>query len=535
MPNLFSFFRSKKSKQKTNGSVPGTSDNNVLIDLRHVVKTFETPAGPFTALKDINLQVEAGEFVAVIGKSGSGKSTLINMVTGIDRPTLGEVYMAGTGIHNFNETQMARWRGKTLGIIFQFFQLLPTLSLIENVMLPMELVGQYTPRERRERGEYLLELVDLGDQIHKLPAMVSGGQQQRAAIARSLANDPPILVADEPTGNLDTKTSDVIFQLFEDFVAKGRTILMVTHDRDLASRVTRVVLIADGDIADQPIIHALPSLDKQQLVQISTKLIPINYQPGSIVFHEGDVANQFYIIIKGEIDIVKQHHSGQEVILAVLGSGQYFGEIGLMENSPRNATARAAATSEVVLMGLDRDMFAQLMTDSDLTHSSIARLMRQRTTVNHLLEALLPVDEVQPAQRDIEHKLLTFKPGETIFQKGDVADKFYIIMQGEVDVMHPYHQDVPIAQLTSGQYFGEGGLQQRRKRANTVRADPDSTTGVKVIAIAEETFHQLISGDKLFEEEIALTMRHYLSEQLGEFMPNLHRRARKGVLDKLDF
>jgi sulfate-transporting ATPase len=174
------------------------------------------------------------------------------------------------------------------------------------------------------------------------------------------------------------------------------------------------------------------------------------------------------------------------------------------------------------------------MTNSELTHSSIARLMRQRTTVNHLLKVLPPATETQPLQQDIEHKLLTYEPGTTIFQKGDVSDNFYLIMQGEVDIMHPFQPDVAISHLTSGQYFGEVGLQQGRKRANTVRANPDSTTEVKVIVIGRETFRQLITADKLFEEEIALTMRHYLSKRLDEFMPDLQRRAKKSdLLDKL--
>src|SRR3970282_1937952 len=213
--------------------------NGYLIDVRQVVKRFETAAGVFTALKRVNLRVNPGEFVAVIGKSGSGKSTLINMITGIDRPTSGEVVVAGTPVHTLSEGQMAVWRGRALGVIFQFFQFLPTLTLIENVMLPMDFAGLYTPRERRDRALHLLDQVELLDQAYKLPSAVSGGQQQRAAIARALANDPPLLVADEPTGNLDSKTAQAVFRLFESLVAAGKTILMVTHDPDLARRVER--------------------------------------------------------------------------------------------------------------------------------------------------------------------------------------------------------------------------------------------------------------------------------------------------------
>jgi putative ABC transport system ATP-binding protein len=208
--------------------------------------------------------VDGGEFLAVIGKSGSGKSTLINMITGIDRPTSGEVLVGDTAVHTLSEGQMAVWRGKALGIIFQFFQLLPTLTIVENVMLPMDFGNMYTPRERRERALHLLEQVEMADNAHKLPSAVSGGQQQRVAIARALANDPPILVADEPTGNLDSKTANAVFSMFETLVGQGKTILMVTHDNDLAKRVTRAVLVADGEIVDE-IINS-PRVSAPELV-----------------------------------------------------------------------------------------------------------------------------------------------------------------------------------------------------------------------------------------------------------------------------
>jgi len=225
--------------------------NDFLIELRKVRKVYQTSAGEFSALRDVDLKVDPGEFVAVVGKSGSGKSTLINMITGIDRPTVGEILVGDTAIHTLNEGQLAVWRGRNLGVIFQFFQLLPTLSLLENVMLPMDFAQMYAPRDRAERAMHLLDQVELAEHAHKLPSAISGGQQQRAAIARALACDPPILVADEPTGNLDSKTADSIFRLFEDLVAHSKTILMVTHDRDLAKRVTRTVVLADGEIVDE--------------------------------------------------------------------------------------------------------------------------------------------------------------------------------------------------------------------------------------------------------------------------------------------
>ncbi len=222
-----------------------------MIDLRKVVKVYETPAGPFTALKGIDLQVERGEFLAIVGKSGSGKSTLINMFTGIDHPTDGEVIVADTPIRRLNEGQMAEWRGRTMGIVFQFFQLLPTLTVVENVMIPMDLAGMYSLSERYARAMHLLEQVGMADDAHKFPATLSVGQAQRAAIARALANDPPIVVADEPTGNLDTRNAAVVFDLFVSLAEAGKTIVMVTHDDELARRTQRTVTIADGLIVDE--------------------------------------------------------------------------------------------------------------------------------------------------------------------------------------------------------------------------------------------------------------------------------------------
>jgi putative ABC transport system ATP-binding protein len=219
-----------------------------IIEVVHLVKDYETGAGPVRVLNDVSLSVQPGEFVAVVGPSGSGKSTLINMLTGIDRPTSGKVTVAGTCVNAMSENTMARWRGRNIGVIFQFFQLLPTLTILENVMLPMDFCNVYPVRERKARAMHLLEQVGLADQARKLPSAVSGGQQQRAAIARALANDPPLLVGDEPTGNLDSKTAEQVFAMFGDLTRRGKTLVMVTHDRELAARIPRVVRVQDGQI-----------------------------------------------------------------------------------------------------------------------------------------------------------------------------------------------------------------------------------------------------------------------------------------------
>jgi putative ABC transport system ATP-binding protein len=219
-----------------------------VVQVIDVVKSFPLGGSEITILKGISFDVGKGEFVSIVGPSGNGKSTLLNMITGIDRPTGGQVIVTGRQVHKMSENQLATWRGERVGIVFQFFQMLPSLSLLQNIMLPMDLARKYSPRQRRERAMFLLEMVSLADQANKLPGMVSGGQQQRAAIARALANDPELLIADEPTGNLDTRTAGDIFDLFSELVVQGKTLLMVTHDKELARRVPRVVEIVDGKI-----------------------------------------------------------------------------------------------------------------------------------------------------------------------------------------------------------------------------------------------------------------------------------------------
>lgn len=222
---------------------------NRLIAVDSLYKSYQTPAGDVPVLKGINLEINRGEFVAVVGKSGSGKSTFINMLTGIDDPTTGTVLIDGIDIHALSDPKLDQWRGNNLGVVFQFFQLIPTISLLENVVLPMDFCRTYgSVKEQRERAMYLLEQVDMAHAWHKLPAEVSGGQQQRVAIARAIANDPQMIVADEPTGRLDAKSANAVFELFESLVDEGKTFIMVTHDEELAERSTRQVEVRDGRI-----------------------------------------------------------------------------------------------------------------------------------------------------------------------------------------------------------------------------------------------------------------------------------------------
>lgn len=219
-----------------------------IVEIKEVQKSYQVGGNTVPVLEGISLSVEAGEFLSITGPSGNGKSTLLNMITGIDRPTQGEVLVNGCPVHQMSENQLAKWRGENVGIVFQFFQLLPSLSLQQNVVMPMEFAGKYRRKERLERAMHLLDMVGLADQAYKLPGTVSGGQQQRAAIARALANDPSLLIADEPTGNLDSKTAENVFDLFLNLVDEGKTLIMVTHDANLVQRIPRIVEIRNGVI-----------------------------------------------------------------------------------------------------------------------------------------------------------------------------------------------------------------------------------------------------------------------------------------------
>lgn len=234
------------------------------IELRHITKEFHLSSGVFTALSDINVVFHAGEFTSVVGRSGSGKSTLMNMITGIDQPTSGEVIVEGQEIHHFTENHRAQWRGQNLGIVFQFYQLIPVLTLLENVMLPMQILGERDLTVTQAQGLTLLDSVGLKEQANLLPSKVSGGQQQCAAIARALANDPPILIADEPTGNLGSMEAEMVFDIFTKLVGEGKTVIMVTHDEDLASRSQRMLRLSDGKLVGEKILRTTKTKSRKK-------------------------------------------------------------------------------------------------------------------------------------------------------------------------------------------------------------------------------------------------------------------------------
>ncbi len=366
----------------TPGDASAGNGKHHLIECRSLDKVYRSPAGDFPALKAVDLDVGAGEFVAVIGKSGSGKSTLINMITGIDRPSAGQILVAGASVGSLSEGQLAQWRGRTIGVIFQFFQLLPTLTIIENVMLPMDFCHLYTMRQRRERAMHLLEQVDVADHAHKLPSAVSGGQQQRVAIARALANDPPILAADEPTGNLDSRTADSVFKLFEGLVAQGKTILMVTHDRDLARRATRTIMLADGEIIEECLMTAFPALTEQQLVMATRSLERESYAPGAVILREGAPHERFYIVTRGQVEVRVEAPAGDSRLVTRLARGQSFGEVELLNEGANIATIQADATAGAEVVSLGHTLFDQLVGQSSPARKALELLAQTRVGEN---------------------------------------------------------------------------------------------------------------------------------------------------------
>jgi ABC-type lipoprotein export system ATPase subunit len=281
-----------------------------------------------------------------------------------------------------NENRMARWRGKNLGIVFQFFQLLPTISIVENIMLPMDFCRTYPMREREKRAMELLDLVELADHAYKLPTALSGGQQQRVAIARALANDPPIVIADEPTGNLDSKTADSVFQLFNDLVAQGKTIIVVTHDSGLAKRTHRTALIADGEIVNEYVAKVMSSLSHAQLLEASRTAKLQHYEAGSMIVSEGTDANAFYIVSKGTVEVVLPRKNQSDVIVVQLGPGKYFGEMEFFHDRRFRASVRANEHGPVEVLAISFDKLNELLGQSEVAREALHQAANQHEQEN---------------------------------------------------------------------------------------------------------------------------------------------------------
>jgi ABC-type lipoprotein export system ATPase subunit len=362
-------------------SVP-ISAHPQAIGLSKVVKKFKNTAGEVTVLKGIDLSLNQGEFVAIVGKSGSGKSTLLNMITGIDHPTTGNVLVNGVEIYRMNESERAMWRGRTLGIVFQFFQLLPMLTLQENVMLPMDYVNNFNFDDRPERAMKLLKMVGLEEFAHKLPAAVSTGQQQSAAIARALANEPPIIVADEPTGNLDSRSADKIISLFDRLTQEGKTIAMVTHDPTLTERTSRTIIISDGELINETVACSLSLLSHHQMMEVTRRILHKTYNPGEIILNQGEHVENFYMIEEGQVEVVLHGPAPRQVLLTRLGKGEFFGEVELMNGGKSIAAVRASKKAYVKLAALPRAEFLEALRGSPLTESALSRLVQARLEEN---------------------------------------------------------------------------------------------------------------------------------------------------------
>jgi ABC-type lipoprotein export system ATPase subunit len=360
---------------KVNGKQP-------VISLKNVKKVFETDAGPFMALKSIDIDFYQGEFIGVTGKSGSGKSTLINMITGIDHPTDGNIQVGDVAINKLSENDMARWRGKNLGIVFQFYQLLPMLSLFENVLLPMDLADIIPFEEREERAMQLLERVGMEDFADKMPSEVSGGQQQTVAVARSMANDPSIVIADEPTGNLDSKTAERVFSIFEQMKAEGKTVIMITHDPNLAKRTSRQVVISDGEII-HPLLHRhMEGISHPLLLQATHALESVVIQPGQPLFRSGDAIDDLFFVEDGMVSVWVENDKGARHEVARLDEGNVLGEIELLRGLPAQATIIPTNGSSVQLQKLNKSVFSQLLDHDHSVKDAFSELAQVRLAEN---------------------------------------------------------------------------------------------------------------------------------------------------------
>ncbi len=355
-----------------------SSKNQAAIVLKDIVKTYENAAGKFEALKGINVQFDQGQFVSIVGKSGCGKSTLLNMITGIDHPSSGKVIVNGDDIYQMTESQRALWRGRNMGVVFQFFQLLPTLTLLENTMLPMDYCKVYDFRERPQRAMELLQMVGLEDQAHKLPGNVSSGQQQNAAIARSLATDPAIILADEPTGNLDSRSADVVLNLFESLAQNGKTVLIVTHDPSLMDRTKQTIILSDGEVIDQTVVNALPLLDHPQMLAATRQSQKRIFEPGVTVLNQGQAVDHFFIVARGEVEIVVNSKI-PETTLRRLGPGQFFGEIELIRGGASLAGVRATEQGPAELALIPKVEFLNLLQGSPNMRKAFDRVAQIRS------------------------------------------------------------------------------------------------------------------------------------------------------------
>ncbi len=349
-----------------------------LIRLENIVKTFKTPAGEFQALKGVTACFYRGEFVSVVGKSGSGKSTLANMITGIDHPTSGIVRVEDTLIHTLDESSMSIWRGRNLGIVFQFFQLLPMLSLLENVVLPMDFCNMYHPDQREERAMGLLQMVGLEEFSDKLPTEISGGQQQSTAVARALANDPPIIIADEPTGNLDSRTAESVFGIFTTLVQQGKTIIMVTHDASLARRTGRTLLLSDGELINERVAHTFPDLSLKDMLWLTHQLKPQQFTGGQLLPIPGEGHTGAFLVSDGEVLLrpvqkqpISSASSGQVLDQRRLLPGDWLSYLNLADSRAADMELRVPDGSLLEVLSIELPLLQHWLSESETRRQTL--------------------------------------------------------------------------------------------------------------------------------------------------------------------
>ncbi|MHC1785134.1 MAG: ABC transporter ATP-binding protein [Anaerolineaceae bacterium] len=336
---------------------PSSEEAQPLIRMLDIVKTYKTHAGDFPALKGVSADFYPGQFVSIIGKSGSGKSTLLNMLTGIDRPNSGTIQIGDTYLQKLSESEFSIWRGRNLGIVFQFFQLLPMLSLLENTILPMDFCNMYQPTERMTRAVELLGMVGLENFLHKPPAAVSSGQEQCAAIARALANDPPIIVADEPTGNLDSKTAEMVLGIIDDLVSRGKTIVVVTHDETVASRASRVMVICDGELVDEHISSAYPDLSHRTMLMLSHKMKTQTFPAESVISQPESERPGCLIVTNGRLEISSADSDHRHFI----GAGKSLSRFDEVFNDGGQPVLRASSHAPLEIKYLNEPDLAECL------------------------------------------------------------------------------------------------------------------------------------------------------------------------------
>ena len=342
---------------------------------------------------------------------------------------------------------------------------------------------------------HLLGMVEMAEQARKLPAAVSGGQQQRVAIARALANDPRLIIADEPTGNLDSRTAESIFNLFNRLSTEGKTIIMVTHDEARAARTDRSVVIADGEVVNEHVVRALAALNYDQLAEVQRRVTPTAFAPGSAIVRQGEPGEQFYILTSGAVEVFVEHPDGREVLVDRLGAGQYFGEMALVGRRPRQATVRAAADSTAVVAALDRAAFDRLVDDSPSLRDELQGIIGLRQLQSRV-EAFGDVDRDELRRLTAGAPVKAFNAGDTIIRQGTIGDTFFFILEGEAEIyaVRADGREELIDRLEEGRYFGELALLSNQRRSATVRAAGDSAKVLELDRAAFERLQQL-SGD----------------------------------------